>query len=130
LIRFFCHRSGRLSGSQRYAFRQAHKVIGRIVAYFIENKTSDEQSDQRSSFALFPIFLIRCCAGVFVAECDDARNIYGGTGSKSVKDQISLAKDPLKTDLFDFYNVLFMESLSVIIRHCCEKKNNWSIMKN
>ncbi len=78
-------------------FRHAHKVIGRIVAYCIENKLqmNNLTKEQLCTFSdLFDSDVVQVFSW---QNAIDARNIYGGTGSKSVKEQISLAKTLLKT---------------------------------
>jgi argininosuccinate lyase len=73
-------------------FRHAHKVIGKIVAHCIEvslpmNEMSVDQ------LKLFSDLFDTDVTNVFSWQnAIDARNILGGTGTKSVKHQIELAK--------------------------------------
>lgn len=77
-------------------FRHAHKVIGKIVAHCINNKIQMNHMavEQLSSFSeLFGPDVLEVFSW---QNAIDARNIYGGTGSQSVNDQIALAKKMVK----------------------------------
>lgn len=78
-------------------FRHAHKVIGKIVAYCIENKLQMNNLTQKQLCAFSDLFDSDVMQVFSWQNAIDARNIYGGTGSKSVKEQIDLAKTLLKT---------------------------------
>jgi len=78
-------------------FRHAHKVIGRIVAHCIENKLQMNKLTQKQLCGFSDLFDSDVMQVFSWQNAIDARNIYGGTGSKSVKDQIVLAKTLLKT---------------------------------
>lgn len=78
-------------------FRHAHKVIGRIVAHCIENKLQMNKLTQKQLCGFSDLFDSDVIQVFSWQNAIDARNIYGGTGSKSVKEQIVLAKTLLKT---------------------------------
>ncbi len=78
-------------------FRHAHKVIGRIVAHCIENKLQMNHLDKEQLSVFSDLFDSDVLQVFSWQNAIDARNIYGGTGSGSVKEQIAFAKALLKS---------------------------------
>jgi len=73
-------------------FRLAHKVVGRIVAYCIDNKRplNELTLDELKKFSdMYDSDVLKCFSW---EEALSNRNIYGGTGRESVKEQIACAK--------------------------------------
>ncbi|HEX3018701.1 MAG TPA: argininosuccinate lyase [Chitinispirillaceae bacterium] len=76
-------------------FRHAHKVIGKIVAHCIENKLQMNQMTVEQLRGFSDLFVADVLEVFSWQNAIDARNVYGGTGSKSVKEQIMIAKNLL-----------------------------------
>ncbi len=73
-------------------FRQAHKVVGKIVAFCIEKKRNLQTLTVEELKGFSELFKTDVMA-VFKWENAIAhRNVSGGTGMESVKAQISAAK--------------------------------------
>lgn len=79
-------------------FRQAHEVVGKSVAYCIqENKWLMDLS--LAEFKQFsPLFDEDILQAIQVETCVDARNSYGGTSSVSVKQQLTVARKVLQKE--------------------------------
>lgn len=76
-------------------FRMAHKVVGKIVAFCIENKKPLNEltiEDLKQFSDLFGDDVIMCFSW---ENAISSRNIYGGTGRESVKEQIRIADELL-----------------------------------
>ncbi|MDD4690357.1 MAG: argininosuccinate lyase, partial [Eubacteriales bacterium] len=73
-------------------FRDAHKVIGEIVAYCIdENKNIEELSmDEFNKFS--SLFDQSVYKAVALMTCVDMRDVKGGTASGRVREEIKAAK--------------------------------------
>lgn len=74
-------------------FRLAHKVVGKIVAFCIENKKplNELTATELKIFSdLFENDVIQCFSW---ENAVNSRNIYGGTGRDSVKEQIRMAHE-------------------------------------
>jgi argininosuccinate lyase len=74
-------------------FRLAHKVVGKIVAFCIENKKPLNKltTTELNAFSeLFENDVIQCFSW---ENAVDSRNIYGGTGRDSVREQLRMAHE-------------------------------------
>jgi argininosuccinate lyase len=78
------------------AFRQAHKAVGKIVAYCIENRKSFSELPL-STFASFHPLFGKDIRSIFSwSHALAQREIEGGTGKRSVLRQIACAKKMLE----------------------------------
>lgn len=77
-------------------FRQAHEVVGKSVAYCLENNKwlMDLSLAEFKEFS--PLFESDILEAIKVETCVDARNSYGGTSSAGVKQQFTVAQDTLE----------------------------------
>lgn len=76
-------------------FRLAHKVVGKIVAFCIENKTPLNELtivDLKKFSDLFDDDVVKCFSW---ENALDSRNIYGGTGRESIKEQLRIVDELL-----------------------------------
>jgi argininosuccinate lyase len=74
-------------------FRQAHKVVGKIVAYCVESKKQLNKlnvNELRMYSDLFDNDVVECFSW---ETAINNRNIYGGTGRESIKEQLRIAKE-------------------------------------
>lgn len=79
-------------------FRLAHKVVGKIVAYCIENKRPLNEltaKDLKIFSDLFDMDVEQCFSW---ENAVNSRNVYGGTGRESVKEQLRMAKEACHYD--------------------------------
>ena len=73
-------------------FRDAHAVIGRMVAYCIENNKSVEDLTMDEFKGFSPLFEDDIYAAVSLETCVNLRDITGGTATAQVEKQIEKAK--------------------------------------
>ena len=77
-------------------FRQAHKVIGTLVAHCVENKLDFKKLDLET-LRKFSTLFEQDVAKIFNWEQSiEHRGVFGGTGTGSVKEQIVMARELLK----------------------------------
>ena len=74
-------------------FREAHRVIGEIVSYAIENKLSLEEIKVEKLKEFSDIIENDYYNAVSLETCVNERNTYGGPSPKAVKTAIENAKD-------------------------------------
>ncbi|CUH95198.1 Argininosuccinate lyase [Propionispora sp. 2/2-37] len=73
-------------------FRQAHEVVGKCVAYCIEQQKwlMDVSLEEFKSFS--ELFEQDILEAIQIETCVDARNSYGGTSSVQVRQEITIAR--------------------------------------
>jgi argininosuccinate lyase len=77
-------------------FRQAHKVIGAMVAHCVEHRLDFQKLDLET-LRKFSLLFEQDVMDILNWEQSIAhRGVFGGTGINSVKEQISIARDLLK----------------------------------
>jgi argininosuccinate lyase len=79
-------------------FRQAHKVVGAMVAHCIEKKTSFAELTLTAFKAFSPLFREDVKKCLSWTEAIRHRTIAGGTGEKSVANQLREARNILDKD--------------------------------
>jgi argininosuccinate lyase len=77
-------------------FRQAHKVVGGIVAHCIEKHLDFQKLDAAALKDFSPLFGPDVRKVFSWENAIEHRSVFGGTGLKSVKEQIALARKMLK----------------------------------
>lgn len=86
-------------------FRQAHEIVGKSVAYCLENQKwlMDLSLDEYKAFS--PLFEQDILEAIKVETCVDARNSYGGTSSAEVRRQFATAQEILikQQSILDMY---------------------------
>lgn len=76
-------------------FREAHHLVGRIVAYCIENSMALEDLDGPTLNRFAPELDAEALSVLSVDAGIAARNVYGGTGIDAVRRQLSEAEEAL-----------------------------------
>lgn len=74
-------------------FRDAHKVIGEIVAYCIENNKNIDELTMEEFKRFSDLFDSSVYDAVALMTCVNMRDVKGGTASNRVKGEISAAKE-------------------------------------
>lgn len=75
------------------AFRDAHKIVGEMVLYCIENKKNIEELLMEEFTKFSPIFEDDIYNFLSIEACIEGRNVMGGPGGKSVDKQIENLKE-------------------------------------
>jgi argininosuccinate lyase len=78
-------------------FRQAHKVVGRIVAHCIEKRLDFQKLDVAALREFSPLFGPDVRKVFSWENAIEHRGVFGGTGLGSVKEQIAMARKMLKS---------------------------------
>ena len=77
-------------------FRHAHKVVGKIVAHCIEKRLDFRKLDAATLKEFSPLFGPDIKEVLKWENAIKHRSVFGGTGMKSVKEQIAIARKLLK----------------------------------
>lgn len=78
-------------------FRDAHKITGEIVGYAVEQNASLDKIELEQ-YKRYSVLFEKDVYSLFDPESSvNLRNIYGGTGKKSVKNQINQIDDFIKS---------------------------------
>ena len=84
--------------SKGVPFRQAHEIIGKLVAYCIEKDLALDEVDLELLAQIAPEFESDFFDKINLKTCMDAKRSKGGTAEARVKEQIATADSELKKD--------------------------------
>ena len=79
-------------------FRDAHKVIGEMVAYSIENNISLEEIELTKLKEFSPVITEDFYNAISLNTCVNERNVYGGPSEKAIEKAIKNAEEFLKVN--------------------------------
>jgi len=83
---------------RQVTFRDAHHIVGQIIAYCRENNLRLRELDQKTRLQFHPSLADNIDALLDPAKVVKARKSRGGTAPEAVKKQLELAHEALKND--------------------------------
>ncbi len=82
--------------NKKMPFRQAHKIVGKIVAFCMDNRIEFQKLETAQLREFSPLFGPDVMNIFTWKHALEHRDVFGGTGTKSVRRQISIARKLLK----------------------------------